>query len=142
MARRAEIPIVFITGHGDIPMSVRAMKAGRRGFPRQAVPGRRPAPGRAGGHRAGPGAPGLNDAERRQLPGCLRTLTPREREVMALVVRGLPNKRIATELGNIREDDQGSPRSRDGENEGPVRRRLVRASQKLGIGLEPPAQPD
>jgi CheY-like chemotaxis protein len=44
-----EIPIIFITGHGDIPMSVRAMKAGRR-FPDQAVP--RSGSARRGRHRA------------------------------------------------------------------------------------------
>jgi FixJ family two-component response regulator len=94
----AEVPIIFLTGHGDIPMSVRAMKAGAMEF--LTKPFR---------------APELLDAVRQALvrDGELRkqksdtselrerlgTLTPRERQVLALVVTGLLNKQIACELG-------------------------------------------
>ena len=92
------IPIVFITGHGDVAMSVQAMKAGAVEFltkpfrDQQLLDAIQQALAR---HRV----------ERRQRAelGALRerynSLTPREREVMARVVAGLPNKNIATELG-------------------------------------------
>jgi FixJ family two-component response regulator len=95
---RHTLPIVFITGHGNVPTSVRAMKGGAVDFlqkpfnddeligaVRRALTLSRQAQADAG-VRA--------EIERR-----LRTLTPREREVMALVVKGLLNKQIAGELG-------------------------------------------
>jgi FixJ family two-component response regulator len=94
----ARIPIIFITGHGDIPMTVQAMKAGAVEF--LTKPFREQE---------------LLDAIRRAIDAdraaCMRraaladlgrqyeSLTPREREVMHLVVRGMPNKLIASELG-------------------------------------------
>jgi FixJ family two-component response regulator len=93
-----EIPIVFITGHGDIPMSVRAMKAGAVEFLtkpladhdllqaiQQAIARDRVARQRRG--------------EVRELQGRYQSLTPREREVMGRVVSGLLNKQVAAELG-------------------------------------------
>jgi FixJ family two-component response regulator len=94
----AEVPVIFLTGHGDIRKSVRAMKAGAAEFltkpfcaqelldaVRQAL---------------------VRDCELRkqrsdtlQLQERLGTLTPRERQVLTLVVRGLLNKQIAGELG-------------------------------------------
>jgi FixJ family two-component response regulator len=92
------IPIVFITGHGDIPMSVRAMKAGAVEFLtkpfrdqdlldaiQQALERDRQAREQR--------------AEVEELRSRYRLLTPRERDVMALVVTGLLNKQIAGELG-------------------------------------------
>jgi RNA polymerase sigma factor (sigma-70 family) len=95
---RQEIPIIFITGHGDIPASVSAMKAGAVDFLTkpfedtallQAVD---EAILRDMRERA-------KRAERQAVLSRFAALTPRESEVMALVVRGLPNKRIAQELG-------------------------------------------
>lgn len=93
-----EIPIVFITGHGDIPTSVRAMKAGAVEFLtkpfrdqdlldaiEQALERDRAAL--------------RQQAEMAELRGRYESLTPREREVMELVVSGLLNKRVAAELG-------------------------------------------
>ena len=97
---RAEIhtPIVFITGHGDIPMSVRAMKAGAVEFLtkpfrdqdlldaiRQAIQRDQELQ--------------RERAETTDLRKRVRSLTPRELEVMKLVVSGLLNKQIAAELG-------------------------------------------
>jgi FixJ family two-component response regulator len=95
---RNEMPIIFITGHGDIPVTVQAMKAGAVEFLTKP----------------------LNDeillnairnalvrsktlfdrsAEIRALKARYACLTAREREVMALVVVGLPNKQVGSELG-------------------------------------------
>ena len=95
---KIEIPIIFITGHGDIPMSVRAMKAGAVEFltkpfrnldligaVRQAVDQDREARRQRG--------------ELADLRARYAGLTPREHDVLRLVVAGLPNKQIADEIG-------------------------------------------
>ena len=98
LAERTDMPIIFITGHGDIPMSVGAMKAGAVEFLTkpfndevlltaiwQALERSRLALAR--------------EAEMQELRDHYASLTPRERDVMALVVSGLLNKQIAGELG-------------------------------------------
>jgi len=93
-----EIPIIFVTGHGDVPTSVRAMKAGAAEFLTKPFSDRELL-------EAIQAALDKDRASRRlQLEGAdLRrrydSLTPREREVMALVVTGLLNKQVAGELG-------------------------------------------
>jgi FixJ family two-component response regulator len=95
---RTDMPIIFITGYGDIPMTVQAMKAGAVEFltkPFQdevllnaiqtAIERSRAAPG--------------HDAERQAVRQGYASLTPREREVMTLVGSGLLNKQIASRLG-------------------------------------------
>jgi FixJ family two-component response regulator len=95
---RAETPIIFITGHGDIPMSVRAMKAGAAEFltkpferdvlldaVRRAIERSREALRQA--------------SELRMLRERHTSLTPREREVLTWVVSGLLNKQVGSELG-------------------------------------------
>jgi len=97
-ADRADLPIVFITGHHDVPMTVQAMKAGAvefltKPFADQAlVDALRNAIERS---RA------TLDREQqvRVLNDCYASLSAREREVMAHVVSGLLNKQIAAELG-------------------------------------------
>jgi FixJ family two-component response regulator len=97
-AKNNGIPIIFITGHGDIPMTVRAMKAGASEFltkpfsDRDLLEAIRQAIVRDTDARE----KRLIEVELRARYG---TLTPREREVMALVVRGLLNKQVAGELG-------------------------------------------
>jgi len=95
---RADMPIIFITGHGDVPMTVRAMKAGAvefltkpfsddvlLGAVEQAIQRSQAA---------------LEDeAETRALRDCYASLSGREREVMALVVSGLLNKQVGGQLG-------------------------------------------
>ena len=95
---RIEVPIIFLTGHGDIPKSVRAMKAGAVEFLTKPFRGQemldavRQALLRDGELRK-------QRVDRLELQERLGTLTPRERQVFALVVAGLLNKQIADELG-------------------------------------------
>lgn len=97
-AERTDLPIIFVTGHGDIPMTVGAMKAGAVEFLtkpfndevlltaiRQALERSRLAL--------------AQEAEIQQLRERYASLTARERDVMALVVSGLLNKQVAGELG-------------------------------------------
>jgi FixJ family two-component response regulator len=92
------IPVIFITGHGDIPMTVKAMKSGAVEFLtkpfrdqdlldaiHQALDRDRVARQQQG--------------ELAELRKCYGALTAREREVMALVISGMLNKQIASELG-------------------------------------------
>jgi len=95
---RAEMPIIFITGHGDVPMTVKAMKAGAVEFltkpfnDEALLEAIRDAIERS---RSTLDA----EAELRVVQGRYSTLTRREREVMALVVSGLLNKQVGGELG-------------------------------------------
>jgi FixJ family two-component response regulator len=97
-ADQVSIPIVFMTAHGDIAMSVKAMKAGATDFLAK--------PFRDQDMLDAVNSALARDAQRRvadQSSADLRqrfaTLTQREREVMAQVVRGLMNKQIASNLG-------------------------------------------
>lgn len=95
---RHEMPIIFITGHGDIPMTVQAMKAGAVEFltkpfgDERLLDAIRNALGRSKALLD-------RDTEIRSLKARYEHLTAREREVMALVVVGLPNKQVGGELG-------------------------------------------
>jgi FixJ family two-component response regulator len=95
---RHEMPIIFITGHGDIPMTVQAMKAGAVEF--LTKPFRDDVLLNAVRNALGRSKV-LHDryAEIRDLKAKYSCLTAREREVMALVVVGLPNKQVGGELG-------------------------------------------
>lgn len=94
------MPIVFVSGHGDIPMSVRAIKAGAEDFLTKPVKVRalidavRGAIARDVSHRAARAE--LAELERRRA-----SLTPREREVLAAIVRGRLNKQIAGDMGIV-----------------------------------------
>jgi FixJ family two-component response regulator len=92
------IPIIFMTGHGDIPMTVRAMKSGAVDFLTK--------PFRDQDMLDAAVMAIERDRKRREadrivgsLQTLLETLTPREREVLALVSSGLMNKQVAAELG-------------------------------------------
>jgi FixJ family two-component response regulator len=98
LADCTDLPIIFITGHGDVPMTVQAMKAGAVEFLTKpfrddvlldAIRGAIERSRAALRH----------DSELQVLRDCYATLTPREREVMALVVSGLLNKQVGGELG-------------------------------------------
>jgi FixJ family two-component response regulator len=92
------IPIIFITGYGDIPMSVRAIKAGAvefltKPFKEQVLLDAIEQALEKDRERF------ARRSESTDLRARYKTLTPREREVMALVVRGMLNKQVAAELG-------------------------------------------
>ncbi len=97
-ARQISIPIIFITGHGDIPMSVEAMKAGAVEFLTKPFRGQvlldaiRQAIERDRAARA-------QQLQVSELRTRLETLTPREREVLQFVISGLLNKQIGAALG-------------------------------------------
>ena len=96
--RKTSLPIVFITGHGDIPTTVRAMKAGAVDFlpkpfnnqdllavVRQAI--------------AKHALARRTEAELSEIRRRAESLSPREQEVMAFVVSGIPNKQTGKQLG-------------------------------------------
>src|SRR6266852_2382541 len=93
-----QIPVIFITGHGDIPMTVKAMKSGAVEFltkpfrDQDLLDAIQQALDRDRVTRQ-------QDRETAQLQTCYQTLTAREREVMGLVVSGMLNKQIASKLG-------------------------------------------
>jgi FixJ family two-component response regulator len=93
-----EMPIIFITGHRDVPMTVQAMKAGALEFLTKpfshdvlvnAI--------REGLYRSGSAL--RREADMQPLRNCYASLSRRERQVMALVVSGLLNKQVGAELG-------------------------------------------
>jgi FixJ family two-component response regulator len=97
-ADRIDMPIIFITGHSDVPITVKAMKAGAAEFLtkpfgddvlldaiRNAIDRSREALG--------------FEEERRALRDCYASLTPREQQVIALVVTGMLNKQVGGKLG-------------------------------------------
>jgi len=98
LAERTDMPIIFITGHGDVPMSVQAMKAGAVEFLTKPFKDDVLLDAIRGAIDHSRGALRL-DSEMRLLRKRYESLTPREREVMALVVSGLLNKQVGGELG-------------------------------------------
>jgi FixJ family two-component response regulator len=96
-ADRSEMPIIFVTGHGDIPMSVNAMKAGAVEFLTKPI--NDDALLKAIEHAIERSRSSLDDrADIEQLRQRYGSLTPREREVMGLVVSGLLNKQVGSVL--------------------------------------------
>lgn len=97
-ADRMDLPIIFITGHGDIPMSVRAMKGGAVEFLTKPVDNE--ALLNAIHHAVELSGTALGSAaETRALRERHASLSPREQDVMTLVVSGMLNKQIGGELG-------------------------------------------
>jgi FixJ family two-component response regulator len=95
---RIDMPIIFITGHGDVPMSVQAMKAGAVEFLTKPIDDE--ALLNAIRHAVDRSSAALErEAEMHGLRECHASLTPREREVMALVVSGMLNKQVGLKIG-------------------------------------------
>jgi FixJ family two-component response regulator len=95
---RTEMPIIFITGHGDVPMTVQAMKAGAVEFLTKPFKDDVLMEAIRSAIERSRGALRV-DSEMHALKGRYQSLTPREREVMAFVVSGLLNKQVGGELG-------------------------------------------
>lgn len=134
-AANANLPIIFITGRGDIPMSVKAMKSGAVDFLPKPVKDSEilraieQALGRAMLESA-------RNAEVQEIQRRLNTLTPREREVMEQVVTGKMNKQIAYELGTV-EKTIKVHRSRVMEKMGAESvAELVRVAGRAGLGTK------
>jgi FixJ family two-component response regulator len=131
------VPIIFITGHGDIPMSVRAMKAGAVEFLTK--------PFRDQDLLDAIHVALERDAARRKQERDITTLrerfewlTPREREVLPLVVSGLPNKQIAAEIGTSETTvkvHRGQLMRKMGADSLPE---LVRMAERIGISVRKP----
>jgi RNA polymerase sigma factor (sigma-70 family) len=129
------IPIIFISGHGDIPMSVRAMKGGAVEFLTK--------PFRDQDLLDAIHVALERDRARRQREDEIATLkdrfewlTPREREVLPLVVSGLPNKQIAAEIGTSETTvkvHRGQLMRKMGADSLPE---LVRMAERIGISVK------
>ena len=98
LTERTDMPIIFITGHGDVPMSVQAMKAGAVEFLTKPFKDDVLLDAIRGAIDHSRAALRL-ESEMRLLRKRYESLTAREREVMALVVSGLLNKQVGGELG-------------------------------------------
>ena len=94
------LPIVFLTGHGDIPMSVRAIKAGAADFLTKPVAGDALNAAIRGAIEQ-QALVQQNRSDSAAIRQRMKTLTPREREVLAEVIAGKLNKQIAFELGIV-----------------------------------------
>jgi RNA polymerase sigma factor (sigma-70 family) len=135
MKSNINLPVIFISAHGDIAMSVRAIKSGAIEFLTKPLREQELLDAiNAGIER---------DRARRQeamlvaeLQQCYNSLTPREREVLALVVSGLPNKQIAAqlELSEVTVKVHRSQISRKMRATSLVE--LVRMADKLGVSSE------
>ena len=98
LAERTDMPIIFITGHGDVPMTVQAMKAGAVEFLTKPFKDDVLLDAIRGAIERSRAAL-RQDSQTRILRDCYASLTPRERQVMELVVSGLLNKQVGGELG-------------------------------------------
>ena len=96
--KRHDLPIIFITGHGDVPTTVRAMKAGAREFlTKPFKDGVLLTAIRAALKRSRVAL--SQEVEMEALRNCYASLSGRERQVMSLVISGLSNRQVGDELG-------------------------------------------
>ena len=127
------LPIIFLTGHGDIPMSVRALKAGASDFLTKPVQVQALVASLRSAIEQGASARKLR-AEVANLQRRLASLTPREREVFAALATGKLNKQIAADLGVV-EQTVKFHRARIMERMGArTVAKLMHIAARLGIG--------
>jgi two-component system response regulator FixJ len=96
--RKVNIPVIVITGHGDVPLAVRAMRAGAMDFVEKPFDGERMLQSVADALEAGQRAQS-RAAEAKAARDLLNLLTPREREILDQLVKGHANKVVAHQLG-------------------------------------------
>jgi FixJ family two-component response regulator len=134
---RIDMPIIFITGHADVPMTVKAMKAGAVEFLTKPV-AEDALLGAIGAAVARSRITLQHEIEIQALRGRYSKLTPRERDVMGLVARGLLNKQVGADLGMAEITVKA--------HRGQVMRKMNAASladlvtMAARLGLEKPAQ--
>jgi len=132
---RIHIPIIFITAHGDIPMTVRAMKAGAVEFLTKPFPSR----ALLNAIRAAIERDRAAHKERSETAGLrerYEQLTPREREVMALVAAGLLNKQVGSELATTERTIKFHRAHIMEKMRAESLADLVRMAEKLGVSLQ------
>lgn len=98
-ARGVSRPVIFMTGHGDVPLAVEAMRKGALTFLEKPFREEALEEALAAAFSLHPPAPELNPALGPELQRRLERLTPREREIMDMIVKGDANKVVATKLG-------------------------------------------
>jgi RNA polymerase sigma factor (sigma-70 family) len=133
---KIEVPIIFITGYGDIPMTVQAMKAGAVQFLTKPFRNQELLDAV---HQALERDRAARDqrAKNEELHTRYDSLTPREREVMTLVVAGLLNKQIAGELGTSETTVKNHRHQIMGKMGADSVAELVKMAYKLGIATLP-----
>ena len=131
------LPIIFITGHGDIPMTVQAMKAGAVEFLTKPFRNQELLDAVREGH-ARDRVARKHSAEVAELRGRYERLTPREREVFALVVAGLLNKQVAAQLGASERTVKAHRAAVVQKMETDSLADLVRVAEKLGVVSQRP----
>ena len=137
--RGSTLPIVFLTGHGDIPTTVQAIKAGAEDFLTKPVPKDKLLDAI---ERALAKARSTREQHNRlnALRTLVATLTPREREVFERVVRGKLNKEIAHELGTTERTIKAHRQKVMDKIQARTFAELVSIAERLGIsGTSPPA---
>ena len=138
--RGVEIPIIFLSGHGDIPMTVRAMKAGAVEFLTKPVKTRDLLAAIRGAIERGRAS---HEARREveSLRERYERLTPREREVLRLVVAGLLNKQIAGELAASERTVKFHRAHIMKKMQADSLADLVRIAERLGLGPQSRGEP-
>ena len=130
------IPIIFITGHGDIPMSVRAMKAGAVEFLTKPFRGQSLLEAIHSAIERDRSAH-KQRSESEELRGRYEQLTAREREVMTLVVTGMLNKQVAGQLATTERTIKFHRANIMQKMQVESLADLVRMAEKLGVSVKP-----